>query len=86
MRLPTFMLLALSAAAGLGSGCASQAQWDRWTSHSSHFASGEHLRFSVMNESPTPAPRVTRGDLRQAKTQSWWGDRVVVRPGQLARD
>ena len=83
MRLPTFVLLALSAAAGLGTGCASQAEWNRWASHSSHFASSEHLRFSVLNQDLTTTPRVTRGDLREARTQSWWGDHVVMRPKQL---
>lgn len=33
-------------------GCASQAQWTEWRSHSSHFASGQHAIFSLRNQGP----------------------------------
>ena len=48
---------------------------------SSHFASGDHLVFSIHNRDGHA--RVTRQDLRKARAQSWWGEPVVVRPDQL---
>ena len=67
-------------AAGLGA-CASSEQWAEWRSHSSHFASGDHLGFSLRNQGSTP--KVSRSDVRVASTQSWWGDPVVVQPDQI---
>ena len=68
----------------LGSGaCASSEQWARWREHSSHFASGDHLIFSLRNEGQPAAPRVTPEDLDEAQAQRWWGDPIVVRPDQL---
>jgi hypothetical protein len=72
-----FALLVLAAAAA---GCASET-WKEWKSHSSHFASGDHMRFSLRNQGNTP--RVSQQDQRMAAGQSWWGDPVVVRPDQI---
>jgi len=76
-----FVLLAVAAGS---SACATSRQWAEWRQHSSHFASGDHLIFSLRNEREDQAPRVTRRDLEEAKAQVWWGDPVVVRPDQLA--
>ena len=73
-----FVLLAITAA---GAGCASSEHWKEWRSHSSHFASGEHMTFSLRNQGKTP--RVSRQDQQVAAGQSWWGDPVVVRADQI---
>jgi hypothetical protein len=73
-----FVLLVIAAA---GAGCASSEQWKEWKSHSSHFASGDHMAFSLRNQGKTP--RVSRQDQRVAAGQSWWGDPVVVRADQI---
>jgi hypothetical protein len=64
------------------SACATSQQWSEWDKHSSHFASGDHLWFSLHNRSGE-APRVTRRDVQLASAQSWWGEPVVVRPDQI---
>lgn len=74
----SFVLLAIAAT---GAGCASSEQWKEWKSHSSHFASGDHMTFSLRNQGKTP--RVSRQDQRVAAGQSWWGDPVVVRADQI---
>jgi hypothetical protein len=74
------LLLALAAV----SGCASSEQWNEWKSHSSHFASGDHMAFSMRNQGTTP--KVRAADTRMASAQSWWGDPVVVRPDQIFQD
>ena len=84
MQFRISMLLALMGGAVLGAGCASQDQWNRWDAHSNHFASGEHLWFSLRNQGEKAPPRATRGDLQNARRQSWWGDQVMVRPRQLS--
>ena len=76
------LILLLLAAVAFGAGaCASSDQWKEWRSHSSHFASGEHMWFSLKNQGKTP--KVNQGDMRVASSQSWWGDPVVVRPDQI---
>jgi hypothetical protein len=74
-----FVLLG-SLALGLGA-CASSEQWAEWRSHPSHFASGDHMGFSLKNMGDTP--RVNRRDMQAAGTQNWWGKPVVPRPGQI---
>jgi hypothetical protein len=73
-----FVLLVIAA---VGAGCASSEQWKEWKSHSSHFASGDHMAFSLRNQGKTP--RVSRQDQQVAAGQSWWGDPVVVRADQI---
>ena len=73
------------AALGFGlSACASSEQWAEWRAHPTHFASGEHMEFSLKNMGDTP--RVKRGDQRMAATQSWWGKPVIPRPDQVFED
>ena len=70
---------------GLGlSACASSEQWAEWRSHSTHFASGDHMAFSLKNMGDTP--RVKRQDQRNAAAQSWWGKPVIPRPDQVFED
>ncbi|HEV8306830.1 MAG TPA: hypothetical protein VGW35_04125 [Methylomirabilota bacterium] len=76
------LLLSLGAAVVM-SACASSDQWTEWRQHSTHFASGEHLRFSFRNRGEHPTPRVRRVDLERSRDQAWWGEPVLVRPDQL---
>ena len=61
-------------------GCASETMKE-WKSHSTHFASGDHMVFSLKNQGGTP--RVSGADTRVASAQSWWGSPVVVRADQI---
>ena len=61
-------------------GCSAK-DWQEWKSHPSHFASGDHMAFSLKNQGKTP--RVSSADSRLAASQTWWGDPVVVRADQI---
>jgi hypothetical protein len=75
----------LIAVLGVGlSACASGEQWSEWRSHSTHFASGDHMAFSLKNMGSTP--RVKRQDVREATAQSWWGKPVIPRADQIFED
>jgi len=63
-------------------GCASSAEWAAWRAHPTHFASGDHLGFSVRNREESE-PRVRRHDLVASRQQGWWGDPVTVSPEQI---
>lgn len=65
--------------------CATSEEWAEWKSHSSHFASGDHLFFSARNQEGTP-PRVTRRDLELARAETWWGKTITVSPEQIFRE
>ena len=76
----SFVLLAALAVGA----CASSEQWREWRSHKSHFASGDHMAFSLKNQGKDP--KVRAGDTKVAATESWWGDPIVVRPDQIFQD
>jgi hypothetical protein len=61
----------------LGAGCASSQEWDVWSKNSAHFASGDHMFFSLRNQGEA-AKKVTRADVETARTQTWWGRAVTV--------
>jgi hypothetical protein len=63
-------------------GCASKQEWTTWGAHPTHFASGEHLIFSVRNAEGAK-PRVTREDLALARQEGWWGQAVAVSQEQI---
>ncbi len=63
-------------------GCATPEEWETWRTHSSHFASGSHMGFSVRNREGS-GNRVTRQDLAQARDEGWWGKAVTVSQEQI---
>jgi hypothetical protein len=76
-------ILILLTAALAGSACATSEQWAEWRQHSAHFASSEHVGFSMRHRGASPIPRVSHQDVEKAKAESWWGDPIVVRPEQI---
>ena len=63
-------------------GCATKDEWATWAAHPSHFASKDHLTFSMRNPEGA-TPRVTRADLEIARSQAWWGKAVTVDQGEI---
>ena len=63
-------------------GCATNEEWATWKSHPTHFASGEHMFFSVRN-SESGAPKVSRQDIAMAREEGWWGKPVTVSQEQI---
>jgi hypothetical protein len=74
LRLGTIVLLAALLGAA---GCATQTELAAWKAHTTHFASGDHLTFSVRNDARS-TPVVTRADVDRARDEQWWGDPVTV--------
>lgn len=62
----TRLLVALSL---LLAGCASSTAWQDWHAHDTHFASSEHLAYSLM-----PAGRDPHHERKIAGRQHWWGE------------
>lgn len=58
-------------------GCASTEEWTTWKEHPTHFASGEHMFFSVRNQDDGSA-KVTRQDIALARNEGWWGKPITV--------
>jgi hypothetical protein len=56
----------------VSTGCATQREWAMWRAHPTHFATGNHLSFSVTN-AVAGAPRVTPELMQVAKGEGWWG-------------
>ena len=63
-------------------GCASGEEWATWKSHPTHFASGEHMFFSVRNREGSQA-KVTRQDIAMARDEGWWGKPITVSQEQI---
>ena len=81
MRSRTVRFVVLAAVLG-AAGCASSEQWQDWRSHNTHFASDQHMGFSVRNTEGS-APRVRRTDIDASRTQQWWGKVVTVSESQI---
>lgn len=77
----TKAVLVLGAVVALG-GCATSEQWADWRGHTSHFASGTHMGFSLRNREGS-APRVRRTDVEASRTENWWGQVITVKPEQI---
>ena len=82
MRLSRNHAVVLGAVVVLVSGCASSDQWAEWKGHSTHFASGHHMGFSLRNTEGS-APHVRRSDVEKARAETWWGRAVTVSPDQI---
>ena len=52
--------------------CATSEEWAEWKSHPSHFASAQHLAFSMKNRFAPPLV-TTPEDVILAREQHWWG-------------
>ena len=75
--------LLLVAAVLMGTaGCATSEEWSTWYEHRTHFASYEHMGFSLRN-SEGARPRVTRNDIALARTEAWWGKPITVSQEQI---
>ena len=59
----------------VSTGCATQREWTTWREHPTHFATDNHLSFSVTN-AVAGAPRVTPELMAQAKGEGWWGRNI----------
>ncbi|MGH7390192.1 MAG: hypothetical protein ACREM3_12160 [Candidatus Rokuibacteriota bacterium] len=66
----------------LSGACASSTEWQEWTSHSAHFASAQHMGFSLRNTKGAP-PRATRDDVNVARSEQWWGQAITVAAEQI---
>lgn len=77
-----FRLVLAGSALLAAAGCATSEEWDTWKSHSSHFASGSHMGFSVRNREGSSA-KVTRQDVAMARDESWWGKPITVSQEQI---
>ncbi len=63
-------------------GCATSEEWATWGQHPAHFASAEHLFFSLRNRDGE-SPRVSRRDIAAARSQGWWGKPITVSTEQI---
>jgi hypothetical protein len=72
-------LLLIAAVMFSMSGCASARDWAYWREHPTHFASGNHLTFSMKNDD-VYYPSVTEADVKLASEHGWWGDEVPPAP------
>ena len=63
-------------------GCATRQELAAWSSHPTHFASGDHAVFSLRNDMSS-RPEVSRSDLNRARAENWWGDPVTISPDQI---
>jgi hypothetical protein len=64
-------LLLLSAVMFSMSGCATGDDWHTWSGHSAHFASADHLAFSVKSHDTSTS--ITEADTAAATREDWWG-------------
>jgi len=82
MRSKGVRLLLVGGALVAATGCATGEEWQIWRSNGAHFASGDHMFFSVRNREGTK-PVVTRKDITLARDQGWWGKPITVNQDQI---
>jgi hypothetical protein len=72
MRHRSFLPLMLGVVL-LSTGCAAtHREWEVWRAHPTHYATGNHLAFSMSN-AVGGAPRVTPEMVETARSEGWWG-------------
>jgi hypothetical protein len=72
MRHRSFLPLVLGIVL-LSTGCAAtHREWEVWRAHPTHYATDNHLAFSMGN-AVGGAPRVTPEMMETAKSEGWWG-------------
>lgn len=72
MRHRTFLPLVLGFVL-VSTGCAATTrEWEVWRAHRTHYATDNHLAFSMKN-TVGAAPTVTPELMEQAKGEGWWG-------------
>jgi hypothetical protein len=72
MRHRTFLPLLLGFVVFLAGCAATHREWEVWRAHPTHYATTNHLAFSMQNMVGT-APQVTPELMDQAKGEGWWG-------------
>ena len=82
MRSVRRKLLLLTAVTLSVTGCATGEEWNTWYTHRTHFASYEHMGFSVRNTEGA-TPKVTRQDIALARDEGWWGKPITVSQEQI---
>ena len=82
MQIHHLRLLVIGAAAVVTAACASSEEWATWKEHPTHFASGEHLFFSLRNREGQAA-QVTRQDIASSRSEGWWGKPITVSTEQI---
>jgi hypothetical protein len=82
MRSVRGKLLLLTVVALSATGCATGEEWNTWYTHRTHFASYEHMGFSVRNTEGS-SPKVTRQDIALARDEGWWGKPITVSQEQI---
>ena len=83
MRKQCAIAVMLGGAMVAASGCATSEQWEEWRTHPTHFASGQHMGFSLRHTGENPTPHVTKEDITVARAEKWWGEAIVVSPEQI---
>ena len=63
-------------------GCATGEEWNTWYEHRTHFASGDHMSFSVWTPETGPG-RITRNEMSAAREEGWWGKPVTVAQAEI---
>ena len=74
------LIVAVLAVSG---GCATSEEWADWKAHNTHFASDQHMGFSLRNNKDGSNPKVTRRDMDTSPRENWWGKVITVRPDQI---
>ena len=64
-------------------GCATHEEWATWREHPTHFASTEHMTFSMKNRDKSPTPVVSRTNIASARAEGWWGKPLTVPQEQI---
>jgi hypothetical protein len=72
-------LLLIAAVMFSMSGCTSTRDWASWQEHPTHFASNDHLTFSMRNGNGDD-PVITDVDKDQARDEGWWGLLIPQEP------